>query len=177
MVLAPDEDDPLVAAAELLDEVAHVRGEIGGGLALVRAEDDAVLVVAESGRSEGDGAAILVDVSGFTQLLDRPSDPAVVVERALRAPDIEMAAEAFQARFDAGPNLLGGPAACGPGRVLAGVGRFLEDRRRQLACHLVNVGAVVAVLGDVVAVADGDDARPEIPHLRPEIVEVVLALH
>ena len=45
---------------------------------------------------------------------------------------------------------------------------------RHLRRQVVDVGAPVAVLGDLGPVADRDDRRAEVPHLRPEVVEVVL---
>ena len=58
MVLAPDEDDALVAAAELLDQIADVGGEVGGRGVAGRAQDHPVLVVAVLGRSEDDRAVL-----------------------------------------------------------------------------------------------------------------------
>jgi hypothetical protein len=71
MVLAPDEDDPLVAAAELLDQIADVRGEVGRRVVVRGAQDDPILVVSVLGRAEDDGAVLLVDVAGRAQPIDR----------------------------------------------------------------------------------------------------------
>src|ERR1035437_9157501 len=76
VVLAPDEDDALVAAAELLDEVADVGREVGGRRVVCRAQDDSILVVAEFGRSEDDRAVLLVHVASDAQSIDRLLDPA-----------------------------------------------------------------------------------------------------
>ncbi len=175
VVLAPDEDDALVAAAELLDEVADVGREVGGRGVVGRAQDDAILVVAVPGRSEDDRAVLLVDVAGGPQSIDRLRDPAVVVERALRAPDVEMAAEVLEAGLDAGSNLLGRPPADRPGGVLARLLGPGQDFGRDLARHVVDVVAVVAVLGDLAAFADGHDRRAQVLDLAAEVVEVVLA--
>ena len=99
MVGAPDVDEVVEAAAELLGHVADVGGEVGR--LAVRAEDDPVLVVAERGRAEPDRAVLLVDVAALAQALDRARDPALVVEARLAGPDVEMDAEGLEARLDA----------------------------------------------------------------------------
>ena len=106
MVLAPDEDDALVAAAELLEQVADIGREVSGRGVVGRAEDHPILVVAVFGRSEDDRAVLLVNVAGSSQAVDRLGDPAVVMERALGAPDVEMAAEVLETGFDAQPHPL-----------------------------------------------------------------------
>ena len=91
VVGAPDVDQLVEAAAELLGDVADVGGEVGR--LAVRADDHPVLVVAERRRAEPQRAVLLVDVAARAQPLDRALDPAVVVERALALPDVEMDAE------------------------------------------------------------------------------------
>ena len=81
VIRAPDVDQVVEAAAELLGDVADVGGEVGR--LAVRADDDPVLVVAERRRAEPQRAVLLVDVAAVAQPLDRPLDPAVVVQRAL----------------------------------------------------------------------------------------------
>ena len=86
-----------------------------------------------------------------------------------------MHAEPFEAGLDAAPDVLRRPAPDVPG------GRFgvaLDRRReigRQLRREVVDVGAAVAVLGDLGPGADRDHRRAQVADLRPEVVEVVLA--
>ncbi len=87
-----------------------------------------------------------------------------------------MAAEVIEAGFDAGPNLLRRPAAGSPAGILARLLGRGQNFGRQLLGHVVDVVAVVAVLGDLAAFANGHDRCAEILHLAAEIVEVVLAL-
>ena len=86
-----------------------------------------------------------------------------------------MAAEVLEAGFDAGPNLLRRPPADRPGRILARLLGLGQDRGRQLLGHVVDVVAVVAVFGDLAALADGHDRGAEVLDLAAEVVEVVLA--
>jgi hypothetical protein len=100
-------------------------------------------------------------------------DPAVVVERALGAPDVEMAAEVLEAGLDAGSNLLGSPPADGPGRDLR---RPTLRHRPEFPAgrslgHVVDVFAVVAVLGDLVVLADCHNGSAEVLDLIAEVVE------
>src|ERR1039457_6043179 len=88
MVRSPDVDQLLEAAAELLGDVADVRGEIGRLAA--RAQDHPVLVVAVGRRTEPRGAVLDVDVAAGAQALDRSFDPALGVQRALALPDVEV---------------------------------------------------------------------------------------
>ena len=160
-------------AAELLGDVADVRCEIGRQA--VGPIDDPVLVVAERGGAEPGGAIRLVDVAGCAQSLDGTLDPAAVVERALLLPHVEVHAEPLEAGLDAGAHALGGPGAHDPRRVVGSRRRFLRHVGRELRGQLLDVVAPVAVLGDLGAVAPRQDREPEVEHLRPEVVEVVLA--
>ncbi len=127
VVGAPDVDELVEAAAELLADVADVRGEVGRLAA--RAEDDAVLVVAERGRAEPGGAVLLVDVAACAERVHGTLDPALVVEAGLALPDIEVDAEPLQAGLDAVADAGAGPGAHAPrrGRRRA---RWLPPRRR-----------------------------------------------
>ena len=73
VVGAPDVDQLVKAAAELLRDVADVRGEVGR--LAVGADDDAVLVVAEGGGAEPQRAVLLVHVAGLLELLDALARP------------------------------------------------------------------------------------------------------
>ncbi len=161
------------AAAELLGHVPDVGGEIGR--LAVRAEDDPILVIAEIGRAEPDRTVLLVDVAAFAQPLDRPRDPAFIVQARLARPDVEPDTEAGQARLDALADATGGPVSELAVRVCVGQRRgqphVVGHRRRQL----VDVVAVVAIVGHGVATPEGRHRRAEVPDLRARIVEVVLA--
>src|ERR1019366_739917 len=98
-------DQLLEAAAELLGDVADVRGEIGR--LAVRAQDHPVLAVAVGRRTEPRGAVLDVDVAAGAQALDRSCDPAVGVQRALALPDVEVDAEVIKARLDPGADRSG----------------------------------------------------------------------
>ena len=95
VVHAPDVDEVVEAAAELLGDVADVGGEVRRPA--VGAVDHAVLVVAEGGGAEPGRAVLLVDLARVAQPLHRPLDPALVVERGLALPDVEVDAEAREA--------------------------------------------------------------------------------
>ena len=96
VVDAPDVDQVVEPAAELLGHVADVGREVRRPT--VGAVDHAVLVVAEGGRAEPGRAVLLVDVAAVAQPLDRALDPALVVERRLALPDVEPDAEPGEAR-------------------------------------------------------------------------------
>jgi hypothetical protein len=64
VVCAPDVDQVVEAAAELLGHIADIGREVGR--LTIRAIDDPVLVVAEIGAPEPDGPVLLVDVSALT---------------------------------------------------------------------------------------------------------------
>ena len=177
VVGAPDVDQVVEAAAELLGDVADVGREVGRPA--VGPVDHPVLVVAERGRAEPDRAVLLVDVAARAQALDGALDPALVVERALALPDVEVDAEVLEARLD--PRSDRRPVAHRP-TIVGGVGALGGRRRRQtssgsVAGEIRDVVAVIAVLGDRLAAPEGDDRRPEVADLRARIVEVVLARH
>ncbi len=83
MVGAPDVDEVLEAAAELLGHVADVGREVGWPA--VGSDDHPVLVVAEGGRPEPQRAVLLIEMAARPEPLDRPLDPALGVERTLRS--------------------------------------------------------------------------------------------
>ena len=85
MVGAPDVDQVVEAAAELLGDVADVGGEVGR--LAVRADDHPVLVVAEGGRAEPERAVLLVDVAAARAAARpraRPSRPRGATPRSSR---------------------------------------------------------------------------------------------
>ena len=73
VVLAPDVDQLVEAAAELLGDVADVRGEVGR--LAVGADDHPVLVVAEGRRAEPDRAVLLVEVAAARAAARWPAPP------------------------------------------------------------------------------------------------------
>ena len=85
-----------------------------------------------------------------------------------------MAAETLEAGFYACSNVFRSPSPDRPGRILAVALGLLEDGRRQIAGHLVDVVAVVAVFWDFAAVADRHNGGAEVLDLAAEIVEVIL---
>ena len=114
MVLAPDVDQLVEAAAELLRHIADVGGEVGGRA--VGAEDHPILVVAERRRAEPRRAVLLVDVARVAQALHRAFHPALIVEFRLARPHIETDAQTARlASMPADPSRR--PTAQDRGRV------------------------------------------------------------
>src|SRR5688572_12846290 len=107
MVGAPDVDQVIEAAAELLGHIADGGREVGR--TAVRPVDAAILVVAELGRAGLRGTVLLVDVPVLPQPLDRAIYPAYVVQAGLARPHIEVHAEALEAGLDTFPNPPRGP--------------------------------------------------------------------
>ena len=173
VVGAPDVDEVVEAAVELLGDVADVGREVGrfaGG-----SVDDPVLVVAEGGRAEPDRAVLLVDMAALAQALDRSGDPALVVEPRLARPDVEMHAERLEAGLDPFADATGRPPT-DDGRGIGAVGGgggpdVVGDGRHQV----MDVGALVAVLGHRLTALERGDGRAQVADLRTRIVEVVLA--
>ncbi len=99
VVGAPDVDDAVEAAVELVLVVGDVGGEVR--VVAVGLDEHAVLVVTEVGRAEPHRALVLVDVAGLAQRGDRANDRgltagALLVQRALREPHVEVHAHAVQ---------------------------------------------------------------------------------
>ena len=107
MVRAPDVDQMVEAAAELLGNVADVGGEVGR--LPIRSVDDAILVVTKVRRSEPDRAVLFVDVATLPQTIDGSLDPALLVQGGLCCPDVEMDAKSFEAGLDAVADDAGSP--------------------------------------------------------------------
>ena len=96
VVLAPHVDQFVEATAELLDDIADVGSEVGG--CAVGAVDHAILVIAELGRAEPRRIVLLVHVAGFAQGIHAALDPALVVDGALRLPNVEGDAQGARLR-------------------------------------------------------------------------------
>ena len=173
VVRAPDVDQAVEPAAELLDDIADVGAEVGP--VAVRLADDPVLVIAEGSGSEPERAVVLVQRAGCLQALDCPGDPAVAVERALALPDVEADAEMGQRLLDPRPDPLRRPLPHDLHRVgvcgLRGAPHVVRDLHREVA----HVGAPVRLLRQGLAPLDRHHRCAEVPHLGAEIVEVVLA--
>ncbi len=175
VVGAPDVDEVVEATAELLGDVADVRREVRRFA--VRAVDDPVLVVAERRRAEPDRPVLFVDVTPLAQPLDRPVDPALVVEPGLARPDVEVDAERLEARLDPRPDPTGRPMAHHPDRVGPGGGRLGPDLVGERRGDLDHVVALVPILRDRLTPPQRHDRRAEVPDLAAGVVEVVLARH
>ena len=169
----PDVGEVVEPAAELLGDVADVRGEVGR--ASVGPVDDPVLVVAEGRGAEPHGAALFVDVAVLAQPLDRPLDPALLVQAALAGPYVEVDTEPFETRFDHRPDPGSGPTPQDARPVGIGGRRRCPDIVRHGRGQVGDVGPLVSVLGDWLALADGQDRGTEVVDLPARVIEVVLA--
>src|SRR5205085_5436698 len=155
VVLAPQVDELIEAAGELLGQVPDVRSEVGW--LAVGPIDDSVLVVPESRRPEPRRPVLLVDMAGLSQLVHGAFDPPVAVERALAGPHVETHAEALEALLDRGTDALAGPTAEDLARLGPVAGGGNPDIVREAVRQLNDVLAVVPVLRDRIASAPGED--------------------
>jgi hypothetical protein len=98
VVGAPDVDHPVEAALELV----HVIGDVGGevGRLAVLAHHHPVLLVAEGGGAEPQGARPVVELAGLAQALDGLVDRALLGEGALGEPLVVLDAELGQVVAD-----------------------------------------------------------------------------
>src|SRR5579884_1558003 len=144
-------DGAVEAALHLVAQVRDVRRLVRRqSPALGRADQHAVLVVAELGRADPQRALGLVRRQPGEQLRQP------LLEHALARPRVEVDAEALERVLDPLPHVLDGIAG-------------------QLG-QLADVLAAVAVLGRLAALAHRLDRRAEAVHLRAGVVVVVLAL-
>ena len=165
VVGAPDVDQLVEAAAELLDQVADVGGEVGR--LAVGPDHDAVLVVAELGRAEPQRAVLLVHVAGNLELLDAPLDPTL----ACSEPS-PFHMSKWTPRFSR--------LASMPARMRSEAHSPTSRARRRRVCgqlvrQVDDVFAVVAIVGDRLAAAEGQNRCAELVDLGARVVEVVLA--
>jgi hypothetical protein len=175
VVGTPDVDEVVEAAAELLGHVADVRGEVGR--LAVRADDHAILVVTEGGRTEPQRAVLLVDVAMLAQPIDRTVHPALRMESPLAGPHVEAHAEAGETGLDALADPCGRPATEDVRSVGIRCGRLGPHRVRDLEREVAHVLAVIPVLGQGLVAPDREHACAEITNLGTCVVEVVLARH
>ena len=180
MVGAPDVDQMVEAALELVDHVRGIGAEVR--VPAVRAHERPVLVVAERGRAEPDRPLGLVRVPRGAQAFDGRVDlapllqhPFVQVAVEANPEPLERAADPFE---DPVRTLLLEPRDPLLGWQVGQAGALgLED----VSGELDHVLAVVAVLGDLGLATDELqvprlDRRAEAVHLSARVVEVVLAL-
>ena len=149
VVGAEDVDRPVEAAVELVGEVDDVGGAVGRRSGL-GADQHAVVVVPVGRRAGPDGAVLLVGVEP-RQELGQP-----LLELALLRPAVEMDPEALERLLDLRQHQRHGVAA----------------QRREVG----DVGALVAVLGRLLATPARLDRGAEELHLAAGVVVVVLAL-
>src|SRR5664280_1697552 len=97
------------------------------------------------------------------------------MERALRAPDVEMTSQVLEARLDTDTHPFGSPPTDCPGGILARAFGFFQDGGGQLFGDVVDVVAAIAVLGDLLLAPDRHDRGTKVLDLATEVVEVVLA--
>ncbi len=99
VVGAPDVDELVETAAELLADIADVRGEVRG--IAVGAIDHTVLVITEGGGAEPRGVVLLEDVAAIAKRVHCAADPAFIVEAGLALPHVEVHTEVLKALLDA----------------------------------------------------------------------------
>src|SRR5215213_8119037 len=150
-MVGPEHVDRAVEGAlELLYEVRDVRRPVGRRAALLGRADDHAVVVAVLARANPHRAVLLVRRQPREELVD------VLLELALEHPGIEVESKALE-------------------RAL----HLREHRRNWIAFasrELVDVRAVVAVLGRLLPAPARLDGSPEAVYLSARVVVVVLAL-
>ena len=104
VVGAPDVDEVLPPAVELVAVVREVGQEIGG--VAVGLHEHAVALVAEVGGAQPGGAVGLEHVSPVAEIGEHLGDGAALVQRALREPGVELHADAIEVAT----NAFDGPA-------------------------------------------------------------------
>ena len=167
VVRAEHVEQPAAAALELVAVVGDVGQEVGGLAA--GADQHPVLVVAEGGGAQPGGAVGLVDLAARLQLPDEGVQDVAVVQRALGEPGVELDAVALQRRLGGGAHPLGTL----PGELAQVVGAHALGL--QGLGELRHVGALVPVLGGVLAPHPRGDRLGEPLDLPARVVDVVLA--
>ena len=172
VVHAPDVDQVVEAAAELLGDIPDVGREVRRPS--VGAVDHAILVVAEGRRAKPQGPVLLVHVPGVPQPVNRPRDPALVVQGRLALPDVEPDPEPGERCLDHRPDPRRRPPAHDIGGVrvrCAGIGPdVVRDGVRQVS----HIGTPVPVFGHGLAASHGRHRGAQVLDLRARVVEVVL---
>ena len=91
VILSPDVDQSIMAARELLDDVAEVGTKIR--VCATRLTNHAILVVTKCGALEPEGTFALLEPVPITQPGNRAINEPFGVERTLRAPHIKLNTE------------------------------------------------------------------------------------
>ena len=134
-------------------------------------DEHAVALIAERGGAQPRGAVLLIDEPARAEIREHLGDGTTLVQRALRKPRVELHADAVEVvayAFD-------GPPITPLTRLL--IGRGVTQRHTHLIGHLDEVLPVVAVVGRLLSPVAGEQRRPEVVELAPEVVQVVLAVH
>ena len=172
MIGAPDVEQVLEAALQLVEHVSQVGREVG--FRAVLAHDHPILLVAELGAPEPPGAVLLISASGRFQSLDRALDGAAVDQAALREPVVEQHAEFGQVLANVGENSLHRQVEDAP--IGRGADQFARPRDdgvdvRVLVAALRFVGGQIREHGRrgmpqaVAFHADAFDVRAVVQHL------------
>jgi len=161
-------DHAVVAALELLLVVGDVGGEVRRLAG--RPHEHAVLVVAERRRPQPERAVRAVQVPLLLQAGERAVDRArrALVERTLGEPAVEVDAVGLERRADPGDDERDAALGERVGVEIGGAGDLVGE--------LLDVLALVAVLGRLLAAGTGADRLGEAAHLGALVVEVVLGV-
>ncbi len=186
VVGAPQIDEVVEAAHHLVVVVGHVAHEVGG--LAVALDEHAVLVVAQIGGAEPQGAVLLVEVALLAHGVQRAGHGALAVlvlhvQGALGEPFVEGGAEAGQNGLLVGQGLLVGHLAEGLQALLVGHGEpFVAVAVDNLLGDILHIGAAVAGLGHLHVAAEQllvahAHRVAEHVHLVAVVVDVVLLVH
>ena len=182
MVGAPDVDDRVEAALELVFVVGDVGGEIGGH-AVPAHQHLGLHVRTHTGAVDPDGVVLRQQPAPFVQLFHGGFHLAGIVERALGEPAVVGDAEAFQRAFDGGQFVF--QAVLGQiffPQLLADVHVFVADLAVELLHQLFEIGAGIAVLRELVVHAAGGEiaavqSAGEFVDLVARVVDIVFPFH
>lgn len=174
MVVRPEQVDLLLEAALPLREVV---GGVGGevGRLTVGLEQHAILVIAEVGGAQPDGAVAVLDMALAAQRLHRCGHFAVIVEGLLGEVDVEVHAELRKGVLDLPELRLVGELSDDGQGLLPRQVHQVGARREGLLGQLLSVLPRVAALGDGFPVETRQHRGREDVHLVAGVVDVVLA--
>ncbi len=141
MVRAPDVDEVLPPAVDLVLVVREVVAQIGG--VAVRLHEHAVALVAEILGPQPRRAVLLVGEARGLQPFEDRGDLAALVQRPLREPGVEVDADATEILPELVHHHLQAPFA----RLL--LGDVVTPLGAQALAHLDEIRALVAVLGQL----------------------------
>ena len=169
VVGAPDVDEVLPPALELVAVVRDVVAEIGGGA--VGLHQHAVTLVAEVGGPQPGGATLVEHDAAGPEVVEHAPDVARLVQRAFGEPGVEVHAETPEVVLEA---LHRVPVPPLPGLLL---GHRVAELAPHPFGHVDDVLALVAVLRRRLPAVAGDQRGGEGVELVPGVVQVVLAVH